>query len=99
MPRTREHLEICQLLRVKLGLVVLAPPDLVEADWLELVEEEVREALQGTFLEGAPLVRFSAVTGAGPGGAAGHPGGAGRASAAQTGEGHLSPAHQQGLYH
>jgi selenocysteine-specific elongation factor len=65
MPQTREHLEICQLLRVKQGLVVLTKVDLVEADWLELVEEEVREALQGTFLEGAPIERFSAVTGEG----------------------------------
>jgi selenocysteine-specific elongation factor len=65
MPQTREHLEICQLLRVKQGLVVLTKVDLVEEDWLELVAEEVREATQGTFLEGAPLVRFSAVTGAG----------------------------------
>jgi selenocysteine-specific elongation factor len=62
MPQTREHLEICQLLRVKLGLVVLTKIDLVEPDWLELVAEEVREALKGTFLEGAPLVPFSAVT-------------------------------------
>ena len=65
MPQTREHLEICQLLRVKRGLVVLTKVDLVEADWLELVEEEVKEAFQGTFLEGAPIVRFSAVTGEG----------------------------------
>jgi selenocysteine-specific elongation factor len=65
MPQTREHLEICQLLRVKKGLVVLTKVDLVEADWLELVEEEVREALKGTFLEDAPMVRFSAVTGEG----------------------------------
>jgi selenocysteine-specific elongation factor len=65
MPQTREHLEICQLLKVKQGLVVLTKVDLVEEDWLELVEEEVREVLQGTFLEGAPMVRFSAVTGAG----------------------------------
>jgi selenocysteine-specific elongation factor len=65
MPQTREHLEICQLLRVKQGLVVLTKVDLVEEDWRELVEEEVREALRGTFLEEAPLVRFSAVTGEG----------------------------------
>jgi len=65
MPQTREHLEICQLLRVKQGLVVLTKVDLVEADWLELVEEEVREALKGTFLDGAPIVGFSAVTGFG----------------------------------
>jgi selenocysteine-specific elongation factor len=65
MPQTREHLEICQLLRVKQGLVVLTKVDLVEEEWLELVEEEVREALKGTFLEGAPIVPFSAVTGFG----------------------------------
>jgi selenocysteine-specific elongation factor len=65
MPQTREHLEICQLLRVKQGLVVLTKVDLVEPDWLELVEEEVREALKGTFLEGAPIVSFSSVTGFG----------------------------------
>ena len=65
MPQTREHLEICQLLRVKQGLVVLTKVDLVEPDWLELVEEEVREALKGTFLDGAPIVGFSAVTGVG----------------------------------
>ncbi len=67
MPQTREHLEICQLLQVKKGLVVLTKVDLVEEDWLELVEEEVREALKGTFLDGAPIVRFSAVTGQGTG--------------------------------
>src|SRR5208282_1473242 len=64
MPQTREHMEICELLRVKKGLVVLTKTDLVEDDWLDLVEEEVRDALVGTFLEGAPIVRFSAVTGA-----------------------------------
>ena len=65
MPQTREHLEICELLKVKQGLVVLTKIDLVEEDWLDLVEEEVRDALVGTFLEGAPIVRFSAVTGQG----------------------------------
>lgn len=65
MPQTREHLEICQLLKVKRGLVVLTKIDLVEEDWLELVEEDVRLFLAGTFLEGAPIVRFSAVTGQG----------------------------------
>ncbi|MCX5892086.1 MAG: selenocysteine-specific translation elongation factor, partial [Deltaproteobacteria bacterium] len=65
MPQTREHLEICQLLQVKQGLVVLTKTDMVEEDWLELVEEEVREALKGTFLEDAPIRRFSSVTLAG----------------------------------
>lgn len=65
MPQTREHLEICQLLRVKRGLVVLTKVDLVDEEWLALVEEDVRQFLQGTFLATAPIVRFSAVTGEG----------------------------------
>src|SRR4030042_4396366 len=65
MPQTREHLEICELLHVKKGLVVLTKADLVEVDWLELVAEETREALKGTFLDGAPILHFSAVTGSG----------------------------------
>ncbi len=65
MPQTREHLEICQLLKVKLGLVVLTKVDMVEEEWLELVEEDVRNFLAGTFLDGAPIVRFSALTGQG----------------------------------
>jgi len=65
MPQTREHLEICELVKVKHGLVVITKTDLVEPDWLDLVEEEIRETLAGTFLEGAPIKRFSAVTGEG----------------------------------
>ena len=65
MPQTREHLEICELLGVKTGLVVLTKKDLVDEDWLELVKEEVREVLQGTFLEDAPVVAVSATTGEG----------------------------------
>jgi selenocysteine-specific elongation factor len=45
MPQTREHLEICSLLKVKKGLVVITKIDLVEPDWLELVEEDVKEFL------------------------------------------------------
>ena len=65
MPQTREHLEICQLLNVKRGLVVLTKIDMVEEEWLELVEEDVRNFLAGTFLDGAPIIRFSALTGQG----------------------------------
>jgi selenocysteine-specific elongation factor len=65
MPQTREHLAICQLLRVRSGLVVLTKADLAEPEWLELVQEDVRTALRGTFLEGRPLVPVSARTGAG----------------------------------
>ncbi len=65
MPQTREHLAICQLLHVKSGLVVLTKTDLAEPDWLELVEEDVRGVLRGTFLDGSPIVRVSAKTGEG----------------------------------
>ncbi len=66
MPQTREHLEICQLLRVKEGLVVLTKIDLVDdGEWVDMVEEDIRDFLKGTFLEKAPIVRVSAVTGEG----------------------------------
>ncbi|HEV8672620.1 MAG TPA: selenocysteine-specific translation elongation factor, partial [Methylomirabilota bacterium] len=65
MPQTREHLAICQLLRVRSGLVVLAKADMAEPEWLELVTEDVRGFLRGTFLEGQPIVPVSAKTGAG----------------------------------
>ncbi|MEW6266462.1 MAG: selenocysteine-specific translation elongation factor [Thermodesulfobacteriota bacterium] len=65
MPQTREHLEICQLLDVRSGLIVLTKIDLAEPDWLDLVEEDIREFTAGTFLDGAPIVHFSAVTGQG----------------------------------
>ena len=65
MPQTREHLDICKLLRVKKGLVALSKIDLVEKDWLELVKEEIREFVQGTFLGGAAIVPVSSVSGEG----------------------------------
>lgn len=65
MPQTREHLEICQLLNVKSGLVVLTKKDMVDEEWLELVREEVSNFLKGTFLEGAAIVAVSSVTGDG----------------------------------
>ncbi len=65
MPQTREHLQICQLLGVKKGLVVITKIDLVEREFIELVREEVSDFLKGTFLEGAPIVEVSSVTGEG----------------------------------
>lgn len=61
MPQTREHMDICQLLGVRSGLIVLTKVDLAGAEWLDLVEEDVREFVKGSFLETAPLVHFSAV--------------------------------------
>jgi selenocysteine-specific elongation factor len=65
MPQTREHLEICSLLRIKQGLTVLTKVDNVDPDLVDLVEVEVREYLKGSFLEGAPILRVSSLTGEG----------------------------------
>ncbi len=65
MPQTREHLQIMQLLQVKKGILVLSKCDLVEPDWLDIVEEEIREQVSGTFLDKAPCCRVSAITGDG----------------------------------
>jgi len=64
-PQTREHLGILEYLRLQAGVVVLTKCDVADADWIELVESEVRDSLAGTFLESAPLVRVSAKTGEG----------------------------------
>lgn len=60
MPQTREHLDILGILGVQKGIVVITKTDLVEEEWLELVSEEVKEELKGTFLETAPLAFVSA---------------------------------------
>jgi selenocysteine-specific elongation factor len=65
MPQTREHLDIVDLLEVRRGLVVLTKVDLVDADWLALVRDEVTAAVTGTSLEGSPVIPVSAVTGTG----------------------------------
>ncbi|HKE13565.1 MAG TPA: selenocysteine-specific translation elongation factor [Kofleriaceae bacterium] len=65
MPQTREHLDICQLLGVRRGVVALTKVDMVDADWLELVTEEVHSYLAASFLAEAALVPVSARTGAG----------------------------------
>jgi selenocysteine-specific elongation factor len=65
MPQTREHFDICRLLRVRAGLVALTKTDLADADTLELTRLEVRELVAGSFLEGAPIVPVSAKSGAG----------------------------------
>ncbi len=65
MPQTREHLEILRLLGTSGGVVALTKVDLVDAEWLALVEEELRLALARTPLENAAIVRTSVTTGAG----------------------------------
>ena len=65
MPQTVEHLAILDLLGVDRGVIVLTKADAVEADWLDLVREEVRELVSGTTLADAPIVTVSALTGEG----------------------------------
>jgi len=65
MPQTREHLDICSLLHIKQGFVVLTKIDNVEREMVDLVEEEVREFVKGSFLEKSPIVRVSSHTGEG----------------------------------
>ncbi|HKP36060.1 MAG TPA: selenocysteine-specific translation elongation factor [Pyrinomonadaceae bacterium] len=65
MPQTREHFEICRLLDVRAGLVVLTKKDLVEKELLDLVRAEASELVAGSFLEEAPMVAVSSRTGAG----------------------------------
>jgi selenocysteine-specific elongation factor len=65
MPQTREHFHICRLLGIPRGIVALTKCDLADAEMQALAEMEVRELAAGSFLEGAPVVRVSARTGAG----------------------------------
>ncbi len=60
MPQTLEHLDICQLLNVRVGAVVLTKTDLVDDDWLELATDDVVTTVAGTFLDGAPVWHYSA---------------------------------------
>ena len=65
MPQTCEHLQIMELLQLKNGILVISKCDLVEPDWLDIVEEEIRDQVAGTFLAKAPCCRVSAITGEG----------------------------------
>src|SRR5262245_1839560 len=67
MPQTREHLGIVELLVVERGVAVVTKSDLVEPEWLAEIEKDVRALLAGSRLSSAPVVAFSAVTGAGAG--------------------------------
>jgi selenocysteine-specific elongation factor len=65
MPQTREHLGILSLLGIKRGVIVVTKCDLVEEDFIDLVAEDVRDHVAGSFLEDAPMIRTSATTGNG----------------------------------
>ena len=64
-PQTREHFDICRLLGIEQGIVVITKSDLVPADLVELVQLEMEEFVAGSFLEGAPVIAVSAKTGEG----------------------------------
>jgi selenocysteine-specific elongation factor len=63
MPQSREHLSICNILRIKSGMIAITKSDLVEKEWLELVREDLKSFVKGTFLEGAPVIPVSSKTG------------------------------------
>jgi selenocysteine-specific elongation factor len=66
-PQTREHFDICRLLGIRNGIIVLTKSDMVDQDLIELVRLEVDEFVRGSFLENAPMVAVSSTTGAGLG--------------------------------
>lgn len=63
MPQSREHLQICELLKIERGIIAINKADLVEPEWLELVSGEARDFVRGTFLENAEIIPVSAKTG------------------------------------
>lgn len=63
MPQTKEHLAILDLLQIPAGLIVLTKNDLAsDSGWLDLLETDIRQAVSGTVLQDAPIVRVSAKT-------------------------------------
>ncbi|MFH0924281.1 MAG: selenocysteine-specific translation elongation factor [bacterium] len=65
MPQTKEHFDICKLLGIKQGIIVITKKDLVDETLLDLVKEEIFELVKGTFLEVSPVIPVSALTGEG----------------------------------
>ncbi|MEW6410695.1 MAG: selenocysteine-specific translation elongation factor [Nitrospirota bacterium] len=63
MPQTREHLAICNLLKIKRGIIVVTKVDLVDEEWLSLVIDDIRNLTEETFLKDAPLITVSSKTG------------------------------------
>src|SRR5687768_2773908 len=65
MPQTREHFDICRLLRIPRGIIVITKKDLADDDTRALVREDVADLVKGSFLESAPVVEVSSTTGEG----------------------------------
>ena len=65
MPQTREHFEILQLLNISTGIIVINKIDIADEEWLELVEMDINELVDGSFMENAPIHRVSAINNTG----------------------------------
>ena len=65
MPQTIEHFEICRLMGVQQGIVIVTKKDMVDPEWLEMVNDEIEEFCAGSFLEGAPIINVSSTNGEG----------------------------------
>ncbi len=65
MPQTHEHFDILQLLGIEDGVVAITKCDLAEDDWMDLVEEDIKGMVRGSFLEGKPIVRVDSLSGSG----------------------------------
>ncbi|MFH2035995.1 MAG: selenocysteine-specific translation elongation factor, partial [Candidatus Zixiibacteriota bacterium] len=65
MPQSQEHLQIIKLLNVRYGLIALSKIDLADPSWVELVTADIEEKVKGSFLEGAPIIPLSSITGEG----------------------------------
>lgn len=65
MPQTREHLNILELLDIKKGIIVITKKDLVDDEWLKMVEDDIKKEVENTFLKDAPIIPVSSYTGDG----------------------------------
>ncbi len=65
MPQTKEHLEIIDLLRIRDGLIVINKIDLVDEDWLQLVEDDIRKLISNTIFANSPILKVSSINGSG----------------------------------
>jgi selenocysteine-specific elongation factor len=65
MPQTREHLDICQIIKIKRGVIAITKTDLVDEEWLQLVKDEIKGFTKNSFLENAPVIPLSSTTGQG----------------------------------
>ena len=63
MPQTKEHLGILSLLDIPEGIIVITKKDMVDEDWLEMIQEDIRKEVEGTFLENAKIIAVSSYTG------------------------------------